>query len=104
MVTSDTLFLASAGSHAGHSDRTEQQPHGLGTVQPFAEEDVADVVTNSLEHQRVRRCMDGLTELQVKGDQTAIFKKSFLPVRPRAKRRGPRDNSESDGPSGPRRA
>lgn len=38
-----------------------------------AEEDVADVVTNSLEHQRVRRCMDGLTELQRESIKLAYY-------------------------------
>jgi RNA polymerase sigma-70 factor (ECF subfamily) len=34
---------------------------------------VADVVTNSLEHQRVRRCMDGLTELQRESIKLAYY-------------------------------
>jgi RNA polymerase sigma-70 factor (ECF subfamily) len=37
------------------------------------EEDVADVVTTSLEHQRVRRCMDGLTELQRESIKLAYY-------------------------------
>ncbi len=40
----------------------------------IAEEDVAEVVTTSLEHQRVRRCMDGLTELQRESIQLAYYR------------------------------
>jgi RNA polymerase sigma-70 factor (ECF subfamily) len=38
-----------------------------------AEDDVADVVTTSLEYQRVRRCMDGLTELQRESIKLAYY-------------------------------
>jgi RNA polymerase sigma-70 factor (ECF subfamily) len=37
------------------------------------EQDVAEEVTNSLEHQRVRRCMDGLTELQRESIKLAYY-------------------------------
>lgn len=37
------------------------------------EQDVAEVVTNSLEHQRVRRCLDGLTELQRESIKLAYY-------------------------------
>ncbi len=38
-----------------------------------AEEDVAEVVAASLDHQRVRRCMDGLTELQRESINLAYY-------------------------------
>ena len=38
-----------------------------------AEDDVAEVVTTSLEYQRVRRCMDGLTELQRESIKLAYY-------------------------------
>jgi RNA polymerase sigma-70 factor (ECF subfamily) len=38
-----------------------------------AEEDVAEVVATSLDHQRVRRCMDGLTELQRESIKLAYY-------------------------------
>jgi RNA polymerase sigma-70 factor (ECF subfamily) len=37
------------------------------------EQDVAEVVTTSLEHQRVRRCLDGLTELQSESIKLAYY-------------------------------
>ena|SRR5437868_5707350 len=37
------------------------------------EEDVAEVVTTSLDHQRVRRCMDSLTELQRESIKLAYY-------------------------------
>jgi RNA polymerase sigma-70 factor (ECF subfamily) len=39
----------------------------------IAEEDVAEVVTASLEQQRVRRCMDSLTELQRESIKLAYY-------------------------------
>jgi RNA polymerase sigma-70 factor (ECF subfamily) len=51
------------------SSRREQK----AASEAVAEEDVADVVTNSLEHQRVRRCMDGLTELQRESIKLAYY-------------------------------
>jgi RNA polymerase sigma-70 factor (ECF subfamily) len=51
------------------SSRREQK----AASEEVAEEDVADVVTNSLEHQRVRRCMDGLTELQRESIKLAYY-------------------------------
>jgi RNA polymerase sigma-70 factor (ECF subfamily) len=38
-----------------------------------AEDDVAEVVATSLDHQRVRRCMDGLTELQRESIKLAYY-------------------------------
>jgi RNA polymerase sigma-70 factor (ECF subfamily) len=40
----------------------------------IAEEDVAEVVTASLEQQRVRRCMDSLTELQRESIKLAYYR------------------------------
>src|SRR6266571_797927 len=37
------------------------------------EDDVAEVVATSLDHQRVRRCMDGLTELQRESIKLAYY-------------------------------
>jgi RNA polymerase sigma-70 factor (ECF subfamily) len=37
------------------------------------EEDIAEVVAASLDHQRVRRCMDGLTELQRESIKLAYY-------------------------------
>jgi RNA polymerase sigma-70 factor (ECF subfamily) len=37
------------------------------------EDDVAEVVETTLEHQRVRRCMDGLTELQRESIKLAYY-------------------------------
>jgi RNA polymerase sigma-70 factor (ECF subfamily) len=51
------------------SSRREQK----AASEVVAEEDVADVVTNSLEYQRVRRCMDGLTELQRESIKLAYY-------------------------------
>src|SRR5579859_3445351 len=51
------------------SSRREQK----AASEMIAEEDVAEVVTTSLEHQRVRRCMDGLTELQRESIQLAYY-------------------------------
>jgi RNA polymerase sigma-70 factor (ECF subfamily) len=51
------------------SSRREQK----AASEVIEEEDVADVVTNSLEHQRVRRCMDGLTELQRESIKLAYY-------------------------------
>ena len=39
----------------------------------LVEEDVAEVVTASLDHQRVRRCMDSLTELQRESINLAYY-------------------------------
>ena len=38
-----------------------------------AEDDVAEVVAATLEHQRVRRCLDGLTELQRESIKLAYY-------------------------------
>jgi RNA polymerase sigma-70 factor (ECF subfamily) len=51
------------------SSRREQK----AASEVVAEEDVADVVTDSLEHQRVRRCLDGLTELQRESIKLAYY-------------------------------
>jgi RNA polymerase sigma-70 factor (ECF subfamily) len=51
------------------STRREQK----AASDPIAEQDVAEVVTTSLEHQRVRRCMDGLTELQRESIKLAYY-------------------------------
>src|SRR6201995_1308237 len=51
------------------SSRREQK----AASEVVEEEDVADVVTTSLEHQRVRRCMDGLTELQRESIKLAYY-------------------------------
>jgi RNA polymerase sigma-70 factor (ECF subfamily) len=51
------------------SSRREQK----AASEVVVEEDVADVVTTSLEHQRVRRCMDGLTELQRESIKLAYY-------------------------------
>ena len=39
----------------------------------WSEDDVAEVVATSLEHQRVRRCLDGLTELQRESIKLAYY-------------------------------
>ena len=51
------------------SSRREQK---AAEPQP-AEEDVAEVVAATLEHQRVRRCMGGLTELQRESIKLAYY-------------------------------
>jgi len=51
------------------SSRREQK----AASEVVAEQDVADVVTTSLEHQRVRRCMDGLTGLQRESIKLAYY-------------------------------
>ena len=52
------------------SSRREQK---AAEPQP-AEEDVAEVVAATLEHQRVRRCMGGLTELQRESIKLAYYR------------------------------
>ena len=49
--------------------RREQQAADPGA----GEDDVAEVVEATLEHQRVRRCMDGLTELQRESIKLAYY-------------------------------
>jgi len=49
--------------------RREQQAADLAA----REDDVAEVVEATLEHQRVRRCMDGLTELQRESIKLAYY-------------------------------
>jgi RNA polymerase sigma-70 factor (ECF subfamily) len=52
---------------------TSRREHKVAPDLSAAEEDVADVVATSLDHQRVRRCMDGLTELQRESIKLAYY-------------------------------
>ena len=52
---------------------TSRREHKVAPDLSAAEDDVAEVVTTSLDHQRVRRCMDGLTELQRESIKLAYY-------------------------------
>jgi RNA polymerase sigma-70 factor, ECF subfamily len=52
---------------------SSRREHKLAPDLSAPEEDVAEVVATSLDHQRVRRCMDGLTELQRESIKLAYY-------------------------------
>ena len=74
------------------SSRREQK---AAEPQP-AEDDVAEVVAATLEHQRVRRCMGGLTELQRESIKLAYYSGYYLSAGGAAARGGPRHGQDQD--------
>ena len=60
------------------------------------DDDVADVVAATLDGQRVRRCLDGLTELQRESIKLAYYGGYSYPQVARLLGRGPRHGEDAD--------